>query len=106
MGLLAALGGGLFLGLGLMIWGLRERSKRHAAEKGEATAKLAEHGARMTAANNAAQAMELEAELKRVGAQLDFVRSRLSQARERLIKCEDPQAIKEWLDAELGPEVL
>jgi len=106
MGLIAALGGGLLLGLALMIWGLRERSKRHAAEKGEAAAKLLEHGAKMTAANNAARVMELDAEIKRIGDQLAFVRSKLSEARERLVKCEDPQAIKDWLDAELAAEVL
>jgi hypothetical protein len=106
MGYLATAGGGLVLGIALMIWGLRERSKRHAAEKAQAAAQLAEHAAKMVAANNAARAMELEAEVKKVDDQLDFVRQRLSEARDRLVSCEDPQAIKDWLDAELGAEVL
>jgi len=106
MAYLATAGGGLVLGIVLLIWGLAQKNARHAAEREAAKAQLAEHAAKMAAANNAARAMELEAEIQRVGEQLALVRSRLTEAHDRLIKCEDPKTIKAWLDAELLAEEL
>lgn len=99
-------GAGLALGLGLLIWGLRERSKRHTAERALDLALAAEVNARRIADQNAVRADVLENHSQRLDEELGLLRARLKVAYERLVKTNDPEAIRSWLDDELkGGEV-
>ena len=99
-------GSGLLLGLGLLIWGLSERSKRHAAErasdKAEADRQLFEQAAK----DNAKAATESEDAAFRLANQLEVLRSKLRETRDRLARCNDPDTIRKWLDDEMKAKVL
>lgn len=98
----AIVGGvGLLVGIGLMIWALRERSKRHEAERKADAAEAAATAARKLSADNAAAAQNLEMQHGRMSEQLQILRSALQEARRRLAESGDPEAVKAWLDEEL-----
>ena len=94
-------GAGLALGLGLMIWALTERSKRHAAERKADEAAGKEEAARRLADQNAAAAQNLEFQHTRMNEQLQVLREELQRARKRLAELGEPGAVKDWLDDEL-----
>ena len=99
-------GAGLLLGLGLMIWGLTERSKRHAAERAADAARAAEKAAVALADQNAVKAGVLDQRNTALDQQITVLRAGLAIAREKLAPGGDPAAVKEWLDGELeGGEV-
>lgn len=106
MGYVITAGIGTFLGLGLMIWVLRERSLRHAAErkadKEESNRKLF----KSQLIENRKVISEMEQYKERIEKENIGIRKRLDEAKERLIKCEDPKIIKEWLDDEFGEAIL
>jgi len=103
----AIVGGiGLFVGIGLMIWALRERSKRHEAERKADKAQQERADFERAVKHNAQVAVNAEAETKRVERELDGVRLQLSEVRKRLAQCGDPKAVKAWLDDELKEEDL
>ena len=106
MGYLITGGAGLLLGLGLLIWGLRERSKRHAAERAADAAKNELEGAAAQADKNALAARKAEDFAERLDGQVTVLRDRLREARTRLAQCGDPKAVKAWLDQELEAEEL
>ena len=106
MGLIAALGGGLLLGLALMIWGLRERSKRHAAEREADKMRVQFREAKEIANANAGKAFVAEENATRLDSQIAGMRGRLAEMRTRLAECGDPKAIQKWLDDELGEKEL
>jgi hypothetical protein len=97
---------GLALGLGLMIWALRERSKRHAAEKQAIEALDREGKATRVAADNARAAKDVEAYNTRLEAQVNQLRDRLDAARLILGERGSDVAVKKWLDEELEGETL
>jgi len=99
-------GAGLIVGLGLMIWALRERTLRHFAER--KADEEAAHRARFEAqaVENAEVAQELDSMSKRLMVESETIRSRLEETRIRLAQCGDPKAVKDWLDSELEKEVL
>jgi len=99
-------GAGIALGLGMMIFGLVERSKRHKAERAKDQAEQDRERYREASEKSALAALDAEAEAKRFDEQLVTLRRRLAEARERLAKSGDPKAIKEWLDFELSAEDL
>jgi hypothetical protein len=99
-------GSGLFVGLALLIWGLTERGKRHAAERKADEQKALATSARMVAKSNAENAQRLESERERMSKQLLVVRDRLGETQRRLAESGDPKAIKAWLDEELKGETL
>jgi len=94
-------GAGLALGIGLMIWALTERSKRHAAERAADAAEQKEKAQRQLAAQNASAAQNLEMQHGRMKEQLGILRGQLEETRKRLAESGDPEAIKSWLDDEL-----
>lgn len=100
MGIAISAGAGLLLGLGLMIWGLRERSKRHSAEMAAEISKTEAKQFRELADHNHEIAGKLRAEIRRINTQLTSVRGRLNETRSRLVECKDPKAIMDWLDSE------
>jgi len=106
MTLLISTGTGLLLGLGLLIWGLRERSARHEAERKAAFEAARALGWRHQSEQHAKIAQQLDDSTQRVHLQLDQSVARLASVRERLAQCSDPQVIKEWLDDELREELL
>jgi len=103
----AIVGGiGLAVGLGLMIWMLLERKKRHAAEReADQQAALRAQSDRI-AGQNALAVSAAKAETDRARAELQIVREKLKEAYDRLVRCEDPQTIQSWLDAELKGGVI
>jgi hypothetical protein len=101
VGYVISIGAGLALGLGLLIWGLRERSKRHAAERRADKAGKEVWAADARALANAKAAGQSEELHQRSAEQVEVLRARLREARERLVQCQDPKAIKDWLDSEL-----
>lgn len=99
------LGIGLAIGVGFLIWALRERAKRGDAEKGMDAAlaqvtRLEEHikKEQIIAAN-------LQAELARENARVTVLRRALEEAQQRLLSCNDPKAVREWLEAELKTQI-
>jgi alkanesulfonate monooxygenase SsuD/methylene tetrahydromethanopterin reductase-like flavin-dependent oxidoreductase (luciferase family) len=99
-------GSGLLLGLGLLIWGLRERSKRHAAERAADKARAERLRYENAAKHSAKIAAEAESEAARVNNQFAALRQRLAGMRERLARCGDPDEIRAWLDDEMKAEDL
>ncbi len=99
-------GSGLLIGLGLMIWGLAERAKRHSAERDADKAMALLKTANDIAENNIKRVTELEQERSAQSDELAALRGRLNEARTRLAESADPKAVKEWLDAETKEETL
>jgi hypothetical protein len=103
----AIVGGiGLLLGIALLIWALRERSKRHGAESSLKDAQVKRVEAERIAGVNLAHAKELEAQAQRLNDQIEVQRGRLTECRGRLAEGGSPAAIKDWLDSELKENVL
>ena len=99
-------GAGLVLGIGLLIWGLRERSARNNAEK--ETYDLQQKLAWTEAASDTwKQQCDAQREaLLAAEAWSEQQKVTIADLQERLIKSKDPQAIKDWLDEELSEEKI
>lgn len=97
----AIVGGiGLLVGIGLMIWGLRERSKRHEAERAADKAKAAEKEALALAEANAGAAGLLQGQLSRLEGQVAAQRERIGELRKLVADKAPMPLIKEWIDKE------
>lgn len=101
MGYVITAGSGLLLGIGLLIWAIRERSKRADAEKGLITAQ-----ATLRMRDLAAQDMErtiktLQLENRQINKEAVAVREAYKASLERLKACKDPEAVQSWLEEEL-----
>lgn len=96
-----SLGGGLLVGLALMVWGLSERAARHKAERAADEAKGKEEAAIALAKQNFDVVGKLQGDLKAQHDRNAVLTAMLQEAQERLLKCDDPKAIKAWLDDEL-----
>lgn len=97
---------GVAIGVGLLIWGLRERRLRYEAEK-----KLVETDAQVgrllvEVHDLKKQAGALEDERAKVDAQVVTLRRVVDELRTRLVACADVKAIKSWLMKELGEEEI
>jgi hypothetical protein len=92
---------GLAIGLGLMVWALRERSARHVAEQRAIESDMFRRTAETIANANKERCEELEKQMHQTNQQLGSMRGRLNEARSLLEKSKDPKLIKTWLDAEL-----
>lgn len=101
-----ALGGGLLVGVGFLIWALKERTLRHEAERKADAATAAERAAldALAAANNTVDMQG--GELSRTKAQVETVRTALDAARKKLVMCQDGPTVKAWLDEQLKDEKL
>ena len=95
-------GAGILLGLGLLIWGLRERSARYNAERKADKQQARADDCERAATANARVAKENEDWAKRVENQATALKESLTQTRELLKRCQDPKIIREWLDSELN----
>lgn len=97
---------GLLVGIGFLIWALRERSARHKAEKATAVA-LSERGEALRVADSNIKIVKNVREYNiRLSEQVIRLRGQLNETRMRLAKAGNPKAIKEWLDKELEAEEL
>jgi predicted RNase H-like nuclease (RuvC/YqgF family) len=97
---------GLLLGLGLMVWALRERSARHKAEREvsdlEDTIKWKDQ-----AIKNWRDGFDrLDVECKRQDTFIMTLKSEIEELQTRLVAAKDPETIKDLLDEELGKEEL
>lgn len=99
-------GTGLLLGVAALIWGLRERSARHAAEREAAAERVSRKAAEVIARQNVDAIEAFKAALVRISTVNKTLTQRLTGARERLVRCQDPQTIKAWLDEELAEDEL
>lgn len=105
IGTLIGAGGGLVLGISLLIWGLKERSKRHTAE-------LARESIRslLKDTQNANVRLRTEIDVVRKDrencqAQLQVLRDALAKLYEKLAECKDPVAVERLLNDELGEQL-
>jgi hypothetical protein len=101
-GVLISAGAGLLLGLGLLIWGLRERGKRHAAELArENTLALLKD---MRGANERLRTEigVVRRDRNSCQAQVGVLRNALANLHEKLAECKDPEAVEKLLNDELG----
>jgi hypothetical protein len=103
---LITFGGGLVIGIVFLIFALRERSKRRETE--QSLSRIAQQLEQATniAAGNAKVADDLKADNLRLEERLYVLRKTLQEAQERLLRCNDPKTIKDWLDEELKAEVI
>jgi len=99
-------GTGLAVGIWLLIWALKERSARHSAERAADAPCLLRAKAEEIAGENVHRVGEPKGQLEAVEIELATLRGRLNEARVRLAECGDPQAVKKWLDDELGELIL
>jgi hypothetical protein len=106
MGYLISAGAGLAVGLVILVWALRLRSKLAAAEKKALEADAARLEAVRIAGQNAQAAHNAEQATIRVERQLDGLRNQLKETQRRLAQSGNPTAVKAWLDAELGKETV
>lgn len=95
-------GAGLLLGLGLLVWGLRERAKRHAAEKQALRLSTQLNAAKEKGEKLAQMALKHRQEMKQAELAASKLRDTMDLLRTRLIACQDPTTIKEWLDHEMA----
>lgn len=96
-----SLGGGLLVGLSLMIWSLTERAARHKAERACDEANGLAASADRLAKQNADAVTRVQGELQAQRDRNAVLTAALKGAQERLLKCDDPKAIRDWLEAEL-----
>lgn len=97
----AIVGGcGVALGLSLMIWALRERQKRYAAERLADTAGKRRAEAQRLADSAASAASMLQAQVERLESALDDKRRELQAARQALAENAPIHVVEKWLDDE------
>lgn len=106
MGIAISAGAGLLLGLGLMIWGWRERSARHQAERAMVQAGIERLAAVNLANHNHKRAGELEAEVVRRDEHLHVLRERLAAVREQVVLRATTETLKALIDAEGVKETI
>ncbi len=106
MGIAIAGGAGLLLGLGLLWWGLRERSARHKAERAADDAELGRKEAVGVANHNAAQVAEMEKQAVRLSEQAAVLRARLTEVRMLVVQRATVATIKALIDTEAHEETI
>lgn len=99
------LGLGLALGLAMMIWALRERTSRQAAETKAAEATKYREIAEEVAKENSEAVGIVKVELKRHKDLVEELYKEIDRLKGLLLKG-DPAAIKEWLKDALGKETI
>ena len=99
------LGLGLALGLAMMIWALRERTARQAAETKAAEATKYREIAEGVAKDNAVAVDKTKEELQRYKDLVVELYKEIERLKGLLLKG-DPEAIKEWLKDVLGKETI
>jgi predicted nucleic acid-binding Zn-ribbon protein len=106
MGLVIALGSGLVVGIGLLIWALGERNARHAAERARDEAVRARERAADVANANAAKAVQLEEQVIRLNSQIDTLHGRLHDIREAVTSKASIPVLRKLLATEGDKEVI
>jgi hypothetical protein len=103
--LLGSAGGGLLLGIVLLIWALNERGGKHRAV-------LALENARSLLKDQRAATERLRKELdlskrtrRAAETQITVLRNTITGLHEKLAKLDDPEAIKDLLNEELGEQI-
>jgi hypothetical protein len=88
------LGSGLVLGIGFLIWALKERAARQKAEE-DASA------FRIVSETNVAIATKAQSDVKDLRNQIMSLQAAVRNAQQKLLDCNDPETIKAWLTDEL-----
>lgn len=98
-------GSGLVLGISLLIWALRERGARHAAETERDNAKHALDNALLTNDRLRVEVNVIRRERNGCQAQLKVLHETIHGLHEQLAECKDPAAVEKLLNDELGEPV-
>lgn len=106
MGIAISAGAGLLLGLGLLVWGLRERSKRHAAERAADKAESRLANAIDTAQHNGNMAAKMEDQKVRLEKQVNVLQERLGELRRVVAEEATIETVKVLLDSETKGETI
>lgn len=106
MGIAISGAAGLILGLGLLIWGLKQKNARHAAERSADQAREHQKTAIAAANHNAAQVAELEKRSIRLIDQVEVLRGRLRAVRGVVAQTGDMATIRKLLDSESREEII
>lgn len=96
-----SISGGLFLGLALLIWGLRERAARHRAERATSNLQIEVSQERTRSRDLLAQVHALQTSLVAEQTACTRLRAIAKAVRAHLLTSSDPATIKNWLDQEL-----
>ena len=104
MGYAISIGAGLLVGIGLLIWALGERSKRHKAERAADAAAKERDDFERRAQENAESAAKSEEFAQRLSKQVDGLRTKIRELVLRLAKGAKPDDVREWLREELDEE--
>jgi len=96
---------GLVLGLGLLIWALRERQVKHEAIISLEKARSAVKDLRIDIARTRNEAAVNRLDRNRAQAQIDVLHKTVNGLHEQLAACEDPVAVAKLLRAELGEQL-
>lgn len=102
MGYVISLGSGLVLGIVLLCWALRERSKRHDAELKLEAARATATGLRRDLKDVEGTIVGLQEEGDAREGQLVVLRDTVNKLRVKLRECRDPATVRAWLDDALG----
>jgi hypothetical protein len=97
---------GLSLGIGMMIWALRERSKRFAAEKKMNEEVQYRLKAEQVADTNRESLERVLQDLDKANNTIKKLYQELEDVKNMLIKCGDAKALKDWLSSELKGGVI
>lgn len=93
---------GLALGIGLLIWALKERSKRNKEEKNVLKLELKNTLLERQNKDLGKVVQKHKENEERLEAQIGILKKTIDGLRERLVACKDPEAITDWLDSEMN----
>lgn len=105
IGTLVSVGGGLVLGISLLFWSLRERSRRHAAELALKSSRHLVKGKQEANERLRTEIAVIRKDRDNCQAQLQVLRDTVLGLHEKLAKCKDPAAIEQLLNDELGEQL-
>jgi len=104
-GALISAGSGLVLGIALLIWGLRERSKRHRAEVTRDNMAGLLKDARGAIERLRTEVNVIRQDRHNCQAQIEVLRKTINGLHEKLAECKDPEAVEKLLNDELGDQL-
>jgi uncharacterized coiled-coil DUF342 family protein len=104
-GALIGAASGLVLGLSLLVWCLRERSKRHDAEADAENARRLLKDSRTAVSRLNTEINVVRKDRDSCNAQIGVLRRTIAGLHEKLAECKDPEAVEKLLNDELGEQL-
>jgi len=103
---LISVGSGIVVGLGLLIWGLRERSAKHKAEMNLQLARATNTKLRTEVSTLQVDVEQGTQREQGSARQVKVLRGAIDELRVKLRTCRDPATVRLWLDEQLGKDKL